>query len=102
MAYDQLIAMNVTDEAGYARYRAEMTPLLHEFGGSFRYDFRIAETLKSETSHPVTRVFILSFPDRSVRDAFFADERYLRVRKRHFEPAVDRYTNVGIVTTPSI
>lgn len=100
MAYDQLMAMNVVDEAGYARYRAEMTPLLHDFGGSFRFDFRIAETLKSETSHPITRVFILSFPNQSVRDAFFSDERYLSIRKRHFDAAVGEYTRIGSVTAP--
>lgn len=100
MAYDQLIAMNVTDEAGYARYRAAMTPLLHEFGGTFRYDFRIAETLQSETDHPITRVFILSFPDASRREAFFADERYLDIRRRHFDGAVGEFTRIGGVTAP--
>jgi uncharacterized protein (DUF1330 family) len=75
MAYDQLVALNVTDEAGYRQYREQMTPLLHEHGGDFRADFRIAEVLKAEASHPISRVFVISFPSREAHGRFFADPR---------------------------
>lgn len=92
MAYERLVGLHVTDEAGYARYREQMTPLLHALGGRFRYDFRIAEELKSEASHPINRVFVISFPDRATHDAFFAHPDYLAARRAHFEAAVQGVT----------
>ena len=47
MAFERLVGLQVIDEAGYQAYRDAMTPLLHACGGSFGYDFRIAEVLKS-------------------------------------------------------
>lgn len=95
MAFDSLIAMNVTSPEHYARYRELMTPLLHEVGGDFRYDFPINEVLRSEATHPITRVFVISFPNRTTRDRFFADPRYLAARKEFFEPAVDGFTVIA-------
>lgn len=97
MAFDSLMAMHVIDEQRYTRYRAAMTPLLHELGGSFRYDFRVAETLRSEAAHPITRVFVISFPDQASSDAFFGDARYLTIRDQHFEGSVAAYTRIGAV-----
>jgi hypothetical protein len=36
----------------------------------------------------VNQVFTIDFPDRSARQRFFADARYLAVRAAHFEAAV--------------
>ena len=41
-----LIGLEVTDDAGYGRYRAGMTPILEAYGGSFGSDFVIARVLK--------------------------------------------------------
>lgn len=86
--FEYVIGLHVTDDDGYARYRAGMTPILGEYGGSFRYDFRVGEMLKSETPEPVNRLFVISFPSREVADRFFADEAYLAVRSEHFDSAV--------------
>jgi uncharacterized protein (DUF1330 family) len=94
MAFEYLIGLQVTDEAEYARYREGMTPLLHEVGGSFRYDFRVSEVLKSESDHPINRVFVIAFPSREVADSFFAEPRYLAVRKAHFDSSVHGVTRI--------
>ena len=97
MPLDRIVAMNVTDEAGYADYRAAMRPILAEYGGSFAHDFRVAETLASEAPHPVTRLFVIRFPDEASMHAFFADARYRAVRSAHYLDAVDGATQLGQV-----
>jgi uncharacterized protein (DUF1330 family) len=95
MAYERLVALNVTDESRYAQYRAGMTPLLHAMGGRFRFDCRPGEILGGELSHPVTRVFVISFPDRATHDRFFADEAYRAVREAHFAGSVQGHTLIA-------
>ena len=95
MAYDMTAALLVANEDQYAQYRAEIAPLLEKAGGAFRYDFRIAATLKSEVDHEINRLFILRFPDRAAKERFFADPQYRAIRARLFEPAAPRMTVVG-------
>lgn len=92
MGYQIVIAMNVTDEPGYERYRAAMGPILESFGGAFVYDMAVARVLKSPAAHPITRVFSIRFPSREKAAAFFADAGYLEVRRRHFEASVAGYS----------
>lgn len=87
-----LVGMRVTDETGYTRYRAAMTPILESMGGCFRYDMRVSELLKGEADEPFNRVFILSFPDDAARDRFFADPAYQRARAEHFAGSVSSFT----------
>jgi len=82
-----LMALVVGDEEGYARYREHMLPILAAYGGAFGCDFRVSEVLRGADAG-VNRVFTLSFPDRSHRERFFADERYQRIRAEHFAPSV--------------
>ena len=82
------MGLNVTDDEAYQTYRSEMTPILKLYGGGFRYDFRVAEVLKSESDAPINRVFVIRFPDEGSMSAFFSNEEYLRVRLRHFEKSV--------------
>ena len=70
--FEHLVGLHVTDDESYSRYRAGMTPILAEFGGVFRYDFRGGEVLKSETPEPINRVFVLSFPSQDAAERFFA------------------------------
>lgn len=93
MAYEMTVGLLVVDEEKYARYRAEMTPLLEAAGGRFRYDFQVARTLKSEVGHEINRVFVIQFPDLEAKDRFFADGRYVEIRGRLFEGAV-RHTAI--------
>ena len=92
MAIETLVGLQVVDDKGYQSYRDEMTPILERYGGGFGYDFKIAEVLKSQTTAPINRVFTISFPDQSARDAFFSNEDYLHIRQRHFENAVTHTT----------
>ena len=83
-----VVALEVTGEDLYARYRAGMRPILSEYGGRFDWDLRGGEVLKSPDGVAVNRVFAISFPNRSKRLSFFEDARYLEVRRTFFEPAV--------------
>lgn len=96
MTYERLVGLHVTDEEAYAAYREHMTPLLHAAGGSFRYDFRIAETLQSEADHLINRLFLISFPTRAIHDQFFLDPRYLEARRTYFERAVRGVTILAV------
>jgi uncharacterized protein (DUF1330 family) len=96
MALEILVGIHVIDEAGYQSYRDEMTPILESFDGGFGYDFKVSEVLKSQTQAPINRVFTISFPNLDSRDSFFANDEYLKIRKRHFERSV---TDTTIIAT---
>ena len=93
--YEILVGLCVTDDRKYNQYRAAMTPILQQYGGSFRYDFVVAEVLKSEAGEPINRLFIITFPDEQAKEAFFADQRYVSVRAEFFEPAVGAVTSIA-------
>ena len=93
--FEFVMALNVTNDTGYQAYRDGMTPILTEMGGCFRYDFRIGETLKNASDHPINRVFAISFPDEQTSQKFFADPGYLEVRARHFDASVAGVTKLG-------
>jgi uncharacterized protein (DUF1330 family) len=88
MAFELTVGLMVADQDLYTQYRAEMGPLLESVGGRFRYDFDVSRTLKSEVTHEINRVFVLSFPDRASRQRFFSDPRYVEIRGRLFDKAV--------------
>lgn len=92
MAFEMLVALQVTDDDGYARYREAMTPILARFGGGFRYDFRIAEVLRQETEAPINRVFTIHFADQASSRAFFSDPAYLEIRNEFFARSVGATT----------
>ncbi len=95
MMHEMVVALEVSDPAVYAQYRAAMRPLLEAAGGGFRYDFEIARTLKSAAPHAVTRLFTIHFRDRAAREAFFADPEYRRIKARFFEASVRGTTIVA-------
>jgi len=83
----RLVGLEVRDEAGYARYREAMAPILASYGGAFGCDFVVARVLVGPDPR-INRVFTLVFPDRDRRERFFADKEYLAVRARWFEASV--------------
>lgn len=95
MPYEMTVALAVADQEAYAQYRAEMTPLLEQRGGSFRYDFEVARELKPGGDPPINRAFVISFPDKETKEAFFADPVYLEIRGRLFVKAVARTVRIG-------
>jgi uncharacterized protein (DUF1330 family) len=82
-----LYGLEVQDEAGYARYREAMAPILARHGGAFGCDFAVARVLLGPSPR-INRVFTIGFPDAGSRARFFADEEYRAVRKQWFEPSV--------------
>lgn len=82
-----LFGLEVTDEAGYAHYREEMTPILTRHGGAFGCDFVVARVLKGPSPR-TNRVFTLVFSDLASRERFFADEQYHAVRERWLTSSV--------------
>lgn len=95
MVHELMVGLHVTDAAGYQRYREEMASLLAAHGGGFRYDFTIAEVLRSASEHPVNRVFAIYFADRERMQAFFAHPDYLAIKARWFTRSVGGTTIFG-------
>ena len=89
MAFEMTVGLFVVDRESYAHYRKAIAPLLEASGGRFRYDFEVAQTLKRETDQDINRLFVLRFPDRPSKERFFSDPRYLEIRARLFENAVE-------------
>jgi uncharacterized protein (DUF1330 family) len=83
------VGLFVVDHENYAQYRAEIAPLLDAAGGRFRYDFDVARTLRSEAGHDINRLFVIQFPDRPSKERFFTNSRYVEIRARLFEKAVE-------------
>jgi uncharacterized protein (DUF1330 family) len=101
MAVEMLVALNVVVEEEYQAYRDEMTPILHQYGGAFGYDFRIAEVLMSETEAAINRVFTIRFPDETSKESFFSNDEYLLIKQRHFEASVADTTIISTYALPS-
>jgi len=95
MPFEMTVGLLVSDNETYTRYRTEIAPLLEAAGAAFRFDFEIARILKSEGDRKINRLFVLRFPDRAAKERFFADPRYLEIRGRLFEKAVEQTTIVS-------
>jgi uncharacterized protein (DUF1330 family) len=89
MSFENLVGLHVTDQSGYQQYRAKIMPILHSYGGDFRYDFKIADVLVNGSPHAINRVFVIGFTDQIAKEKFFADPAYLQIRKALFETSVD-------------
>ena len=95
MSYGRVMGLNIIDEETYARYREEMKPILKSFSGSFGYDFKIAEVIKSKTKNKINRVFTIEFPSEDVMNKFFNDPAYIDVKNRYFDASVDAKTVIA-------
>jgi uncharacterized protein (DUF1330 family) len=90
-----LVGLNILDESIYQSYREAISPILKEYGGGFGYDFKVAETLKSESEEKVNRVFTIHFPNKEKMDMFFSDENYLAAKSKFFKPSVGATTIIS-------
>jgi uncharacterized protein (DUF1330 family) len=95
MPFEMLVGLQVLDDAIYDQYREAMKPVLQRFGGGFRYDFRVAEVLRSESSPLINRVFTIHFADEASKNAFFSDAAYLEIRQRFFKRSVGATTIIS-------
>ena len=96
MTYERVMGIQVVDEDEYQKYREGMMPILHAFGGSFGFDFKVAEVLLSKTDDEINRVFTIEFPSKEVMDAFFVDPEYLKVKDKHFDHSVKSKTVIAM------
>ena len=99
MAYEMLVGLKIKDPAQYQAYREVMYPILLNYGGGFKYDFWIKETLKSVTSEPIDRVFTIYFKDKSSMERFFSNQDYLNAKKKYFESSVEATTILSAYET---
>lgn len=94
-ANEILVGVFVVDEELYAKYRAEMTPLLEAHGGRFIVDVRVETVLLAPPQAQFNRLFTIHFPNATQLQAFFSNPDYQVVRKRWFEPSVSSVAQLG-------
>jgi uncharacterized protein (DUF1330 family) len=87
-----MVGLQVTDDSNYTKYREGMTPILKSYGGGFRYDFKVSETLINDEGRPINRVFAIYFEDKNKMDNFFKDDQYAKVKAEFFEGSVEATT----------
>ncbi len=95
MAFEMMVGLQVKDDSVYSQYRAAMKPLLETYGGGFRYDFKVAETLKSATPDPINRVFAIYFKDQQSMEEFFSHPEYKKIKQEFFQKSVDATTIIS-------
>ncbi len=100
MPYERIMALEVTDDAVYQQYREHMMPILHSYGGSFGFDFKVSEVLKSKSAEPINRVFTIDFPSKEAMEQFFSDPEYLAVKAKFFENSVGSVTTISLHEKP--
>ena len=96
MAFERIMGLEVINGEEYQKYRKHMMPILHSFGGSFGFDFKINEVLKSKTDDAINRVFTLDFPSKEIMEAFFTNPDYLAVKDKYFLSSVKSVTIISM------
>ena len=96
MSFERIMGIYVTDDDEYQNYREGMLPILHSFGGSFGFDFKVSEVLKSKTNDPINRVFTLEFSNKQVMEEFFSNPSYIEVKNKHFKNSVQSVTIISM------
>jgi uncharacterized protein (DUF1330 family) len=95
MTFERIMGLHVIDDDEYQKYREGMEPILNAMGGSFGFDFKIAEVLRSKTEDEINRVFTIEFPSKIVMEEFFSDPAYIEIKKRHFDASVKSKTLIS-------
>lgn len=95
-----LFALEVTDDIGYASYRAGMRPILAAYGGRFGFDMCVSKVLAGAMDPGINRLFTIEFPSDERQQAFFRDKDYLQVREQWFDGAVGQVVSLGYVEQP--
>ncbi|MFT6987947.1 MAG: hypothetical protein ACJAT7_003813 [Psychromonas sp.] len=96
MSFERIMGLDVINEEEYQKYRENMIPILHSFGGSFGFDFKISEVLKSKTDDVINRVFTLDFPSKKIMEEFFSNPAYLAVKENFFIHSVKSVTIISM------
>ena len=96
MSFERIMGLDVINDVEYQKYRECMIPILHSFGGSFGFDFKVSEVLISKTDEKINRVFTIDFPSKDVMEAFFSDPTYLEVKDKYFQHSVKSATTISM------
>jgi uncharacterized protein (DUF1330 family) len=96
MSFERIMGLEIIDDEVYQQYRENMIPILNHFGGSFGFDFKVSDVLKSKTEDPINRVFTIDFPSRVMMDDFFSDPSYLEVKNKYFKHSVKSVTTISM------
>ncbi len=96
MSFERIMGLEVINDEEYQKYRENMIPILHSFGGSFGFDFKVNEVLKSKTDEEINRVFTIDFPSKEIMDNFFTDPDYLAVKDKYFKNSVKAVTTISM------
>ncbi len=96
MSYERIMGLCVTNDIEYQKYREAMMPILESFGGSFGFDFKVSEVLRSKTEDAINRVFTIEFPSKGNMETFFSDPNYIKVKDRYFNHSVKSATVISI------
>lgn len=96
MSFERIMGLEVINEEEYQKYRENMIPILHSFGGSFGFDFKVSEVLKSKTDDVINRVFTLDFPSKEIMEEFFSNPAYLAVKENFFIHSVKSVTTISL------
>ena len=96
MALEIVMGIHVTDDNEYQKYREGMEPILNSVGGSFGYDFRISEVLRSKTDDEINRVFTMEFPSEKVMNDFLSSPEYLKVKSMYLDRSVKTRTTIAM------
>ncbi|MGJ8647117.1 MAG: DUF1330 domain-containing protein [Marinomonas colpomeniae] len=94
--FERIMALEVSNDEEYQKYRESMTPILHSFGGRFGYDFKVSDVLQSKTKEPINRVFTIDFPSKEIMDQFFSNPDYLNVKEEYFNRSVASVTIISM------
>jgi uncharacterized protein (DUF1330 family) len=96
MSFERIMGLEVINDEEYQKYRENMTPILHSFGGDFGFDFKVNEVLKSKTNNVINRVFTLDFPSKKIMEEFFTNPAYLAVKEKYFINSVKSVTTISM------
>ncbi len=88
MVFERIMGLHVIDDDEYQKYREAMEPILNSIGGSFGFDFRVSEVLRSKTKNEINRVFTIEFPNRAEMDSFFKRKDYIEIQNRHLKNSI--------------
>ncbi|MES9834774.1 MAG: DUF1330 domain-containing protein [Candidatus Thiodiazotropha sp. DIVDIV] len=96
MSYERIMGLHVVDDEMYQKYREGMEPILISIGGSFGFDFKISEVLRSKTDNEINRVFTIEFPSKKEMEDFFSRSDYMEVKSRYLDASVKSKTVISM------
>ena len=93
--YEMLVGLEVTDDSIYDEYRKAMKPILINYEGGFSNDFKISQTLVSQTKNNINRVFTIYFKNKQSMESFFSNSEYKKAKDMYFSKSVKSTTIIS-------